>query len=89
LSAPRTIAAAAIRTPDGVVHSLPPPARHHTIIGVLAQRPGHRPADVHDQGFVDDAGEFVDRETAARVAVEAGQIERPNWGSQLYSEDLW
>lgn len=32
---------------------------------------------------------FVDRETAAKIAVEAGQIEAPRWGPELFSEDLW
>lgn len=42
-----------------------------------------------DTGFVNELGEFVDRLTAARIALESGQIEKLNWPPELYSEDLY
>lgn len=41
------------------------------------------------QGFITHTGAFVGRETAADIAIEAGQIDRLNWPPNLYSEDLW
>jgi hypothetical protein len=79
------IAAAAIRTDDGVVHTLPPPARHNTIMqhfGVMATP--------DQQGFITDAGQWVRRLPALRIAREAGQIineTAPAHG--LFSEDVW
>lgn len=32
---------------------------------------------------------YVDRVTAAGIAVAAGQIEATRWGPELFSEDLW
>jgi hypothetical protein len=48
-------------------------AKYHTI-------------DPHiEAGFMTDTGEFVDRQKALLIAVEAGQIECP----ALISEELW
>ncbi len=85
---PRIDRAAILSDHDGQVHTTPRPGRHHTIIGELAGR-GYPTPITGAQGFVTDAGDFVDRKTAARIAVKAGQITRPQWGSRLYSEDLW
>ena len=42
-----------------------------------------------EQGFVTDAGEFVDRVEGLRIAQEAGQIiEKHGAFNELYSEDL-
>ena len=40
-----------------------------------------------DQGFVTNTGKFVNRSTAAVIAVNAGQIERVP--RELFSEDFW
>jgi hypothetical protein len=40
-----------------------------------------------ESGFVTDTGEFVDRETAARIAFECRQV--PTLKHTIYSEDLW
>lgn len=84
------IVAAAIRKGDKV-YTLPPPARHHDIISLIATETEERPAVKHPdvQGFVTDDGTFVDRKRAIRIAIEAGQITRPKWPPNLYSEDLW
>jgi hypothetical protein len=84
------IAAAAIRKGDRV-YTLPPPARHHDIIRLIAEETAERPAvtEQDTQGFVTNEGRFVNRRQAVLVAIRAGQIERPKWPGGLYSEDLW
>ena len=39
------------------------------------------------QGFIDEKGEFMNRETAAAYAYAVGQIKEPS--RYLFSEDLW
>jgi hypothetical protein len=41
------------------------------------------------QGFLTDTNMFVGREEAAEIAISCGQIEKTNYGKQLYSEDLY
>lgn len=41
------------------------------------------------QGFLTSLGRFVDRKEAAIIAIECGQIKELNWGSSLYSEDIF
>jgi hypothetical protein len=75
---------AALRV-NGVIWSLPRPARHHVLVQAwcLAHyrdgEPGRIPE--HEQGFVTHDGRFLDRYEAARLAGH----DRP----QLFSEDLW
>lgn len=83
------IIAAAIRV-NGLTVSLPPPARHHTILKLLDET--HRKfanAKPSDQGFVADDGSFVGREDAKRVAIAAGQMKVLTPHKELFSEDLW
>lgn len=78
------IAAAAIRTAKGVIRTMPPPARHHTILRTMSLG-SRRDAE---QGFVTDTGEFLNRSAAAAHALECGQVtELPTM--DLFSEDLW
>ncbi len=78
----------------GVVYSLPSPNRHHHIIqsGMMNEKIGEE-RDV--QGFVDDAGTFLNRAEAYVVAKESGQLDRSKHppghydGTHLYSEDIW
>ena len=83
------IAGAAILIGDLVI-TMPPPARHHTILHEM-DRQGLDPLQgIPDrQGFVTDTGRFVRRREAAALAIEAAQITEPQWGAELYSEDLW
>lgn len=97
---PERIVAAAVRL-EGVVYSLPPPARHNTIIhnwpDILAplarvrSAPGVTPVAIviarGEQGFVTNTGRFVGRMQAAFIALFARQI--PKLRGPLYSEDLW
>lgn len=83
------IVAAAIQW-RGKTLTLPSPARHSDIIKKLAgMSPGYT-ADFDAQGFVDQAGRFMDRLEAARVAEAAGQLKRGlHVAPYLFTEDLW
>lgn len=76
---------AAIRDGEGVVHTLPRPARHHTIMHQFKVKLCEHSVE----GFVLEDDTFVDRKTAGKLAVEAEQIEKLKWPPNLYSEDLW
>lgn len=84
------IVAAAIRSQDGEVHYLPIPARHHDIIWSMRDQ-GYAARDCHDQGFLTDEGQYVDRLTAKTIARNAGQLieHRDNGGMLLFSEEVW
>ena len=84
-----TIVAAAIKTPDGEVFTVPAPARHHHIIGKIREARGTYPT-ASEQGFLNSNGRFVRRAAAAMVAARAGQLKRGLTAPpRLYSEDLW
>lgn len=92
------IVAAAIRINRAVI-SMAAPARHHDILrqinGIYGQEP--RPSwtfEVETQGFLTDAGQFLDRREAYAHALQCGQAligRRPEGyqGDELFSEDLW
>lgn len=42
-----------------------------------------------EEGFLTDAGDFVDRREAMAIAREAGQLKRRTDRLELNSEDLW
>lgn len=75
----------------GATVTLPPPARHHTIIQTMDLEMGINGALVTPQmqGFITDTGRFVNRVEAYYLAYQAGQIINGSKGPQLYSEDLW
>jgi hypothetical protein len=78
------IVRAAVRY-DGIVWSLPRPARHHHIIAahaVVTLRCGSG-----EQGFLTSEGRFVNRRAAAEIAWIAGQTAVERY--ELFSEDLW
>ena len=85
------IAAAAVY--EGVIISLPPPARHHTILYSLNHALGSHLIGPNQQGFVTSTGRYVNRTEAYYIAERAGQLlPRPAdgyQGNELYSEDLW
>lgn len=84
-----TIVAAAVQF--GATISLPPPARHHTIIQTMDKEMGidgyH--ATPQAQGFLTSSGRFVNRVEGFYLAHAAGQIISDTQGPQLFSEDLW
>jgi hypothetical protein len=67
-------------------YSLPRPNRHHHVIRHIA---GTTDVDHVDgeQGFLDDAGNFLNRAAAAKHAFACGQIKGEKKG--LFSEDVW
>ncbi|MFA5898823.1 MAG: hypothetical protein WC829_06885 [Hyphomicrobium sp.] len=87
MSGERVVAAAILF--DGIICVLPPPARHHTILHAIHALVPDRIIGPKEQGFVTDTGRFVGREEAAVIAVRAEQIEVPQYGRDLFSEDLW
>lgn len=88
---PTRIECAALRTEEGIVVSLPRPARHHNVIHHMT-KDGYTPEAIArcEQGFTTDTLPFLRRKPALRIAQRAGQIIRetaPYHG--LFSEDLW
>lgn len=87
------IAAAAIFA--GAIISLPPPARHHTILQAMDLTMGMDAINFgmpQCQGFLTSTGRYVGRVEAFYIASAAGQIKEKtgNKGEPtLYSEDLW
>lgn len=84
----------AFKFANGETVELPKPNRHHHIIRHLhdTDRGNGLAGTKHTQGFVDEKGNFLDREEAARHAREIGQIgavKRTNPQHVLFSEDLW
>lgn len=78
----------------GACISLPPPARHHTILNFMATTMGLDATLVHpvNQGFLTSKGRFVNRTEGFYIADRMGQIveKTGNKGEPtLYSEDLW
>ena len=74
---------------DGTIYSLPRPARHHDVFAWMKKNGvNHRNST---QGFIDNSGRFIDRETAFKIATKAEQILDLNntRGETLFSEDLW
>ena len=90
-----TIESAAFRFPDGVIFSMPRPARHHTLflelkrlreIGFSNRRPPHR----EEQGFLTSTGRFVDGTEGLAIAQAANQIIKKHERAPiLFSEDMW
>ena len=87
---PRRVGIAALRTRDGVIYSLPRPARHHDVIadmhrlGVSARK-----INYSTQGFIDSHGSFITRVVAKRIAKKAGQLRADTPHKELFSEDVW
>jgi len=76
---------------NGVIHSVPRPGRHHTVIHMMVAEGFPTEAlSLSNQGFVTSTGRFVDRYEGARIARAAGQIVRePTPPDMLTSEDVW
>ena len=84
-----TVVAAAILDANGLAVSLPPPARHHTIIAHMVAR-GYKTPISGEQGFILSNGRFARRKPALRIAQKANQIKKKcGCASLLFSEDLW
>lgn len=66
-------------------------ARHHLAIRAAVAQTGVRPVKGgQHQGFLDDVGNWLDRETAAQHALQCGQVKALKFNArELFSEDLW
>lgn len=87
------IVSAALQLADGsAIVSLPRPARHHNIISSMTAQ-GYALEQICscEQGFLTDAGLFVDRKSAWAIALAAGQIAAnvTDCPGMLFSEDVW
>ncbi|MEK1908147.1 MAG: hypothetical protein AAAB13_20435 [Pseudomonas sp.] len=81
------IIAAAIQF--GATISLPPPARHHTILQTMdLEMHLDESSATASQGFLTSTGRFVNRVEGFYIAHRAGQIGTKDT-PQLFSEDLW
>lgn len=71
------IVAAALRTKDETIHT----ARHHANFGDFLSG---------EQGFINERGEFLSREEAAKHAIECGQtsFKKLKGRKHLNSEDI-
>lgn len=93
-----TIVAAAIKIRD-VVCLVPQPGRHHDVFYAMARAGFDERIGPEQQGFITNAGRFVGREEARKIATEADQLiksDKDDAGipivrkhSQLFSEDVW
>ena len=87
------VAAAIRRNLDGMIYSLPAPARHHDIIRYTKDLTGEPTSSRDTQGFiaVDHRGvRFVGRIEARDIALHvAKQITTASHPTELFSEDLW
>jgi hypothetical protein len=77
----------AVKAGDWLVFTLPPPARHHTILHAMHAL--GLDAKGAEQAFLLSDGTFADRVEAGKVALAAGQLPKLNWAPLLFSEDLW
>ena len=83
------IVSAAIRVGD-MIASMPAPARHGHVLRPLCELNNEICVQPEDYGFLTDAGKFVDRGEAKRIAREAGQLlPRCSPRDELFSEDVW
>lgn len=87
-----TIVAAAVF--HGCTISLPPPARHHTVLQAMYLEMGIDTTKVHpvNQGFLTSKGRFVNRTEGYYIAWREKQILHKTGSKDvptLYSEDMW
>lgn len=73
----------------GIVASLPAPARHGDVLRKLWDFNQTVVVGEGRQGFLTDAGRYVNRRDAAVLALAAGQVDKLIAAPDLYSEDLW
>jgi len=72
---------------NGMICSMPKPARHHDL---LTRLEGASKGHLHDQGFLRNGHHFLSRTQAKRYAVQCKQIKSADMiCSTLTSEDLW
>ncbi len=75
-----------------IILTLPPPARHHTLMHAGYCLKGEKPVQSFEQGFITSTGRYVNRFEGMDIALASGQPfagEFKTPGKQLYSEHLW
>ncbi len=75
----------AIKYADGTIET---GRRHCDVIALMAKVGVYTRSDNSIQGFVDNRGQFYDREQARKVAIKSGQLPK-HFEGEVYSEDLW
>lgn len=75
----------------GATISLPPPARHFTVLQTMSLVMGVDAVQVlpQNEGFLTSDGRFVNRVEGYYVAWRAGQLKDSKPVPELFSEDLW
>ena len=75
----------------GITYSLPSPNRHHNVIWKIAEETKEESIGSNEQGFLDSAGNFLNRKEALVNARFNNQLlaDRPIWHDELFSENLW
>jgi len=74
---------------NGMVYSMPRPARHHNILHSMAMNGLVKFGSGENQGFLLSDGKFYSRKEAGDIAVKNGQLKKLSYPPNLYSEDLW
>lgn len=84
----RVVAAAILH--GKTIYSMPAPARHHDVCGMMIAQ-GLSPEATRDQGFLLSDGRFCSRKAACRIALRAKQLVREKTYPKhlLFSEDVW
>jgi hypothetical protein len=86
----------AVKAGDPLILTMPPPARHHTILHAMASLGMDHHVTPADQGFILSDGTWADRKRALEIATAAGQLVQnpsadrcPISPPNLFSEDMW
>jgi hypothetical protein len=80
----------AIRHPDGMIHAVMEPGRHHHVIRYMSALKRAGLQNTADQGFITNYGRYVSRIEGLAVAAAARQIRQKTPPAyKLFSEDLW
>ena len=87
------IVAVALKSKQGLIFTLPAPARHGHVISYMNYDQIKEHPLTAEQGFLTDEGQFINRKQAMYVATEANQIlehmEHKLPKNELYSKHLW
>lgn len=73
---------------DGLIYTMPPPARHHDIVYKMPEGAARLACE---QGFLTSTGRFLDRTVARYMAIDMKQVKDMSvlHPRHLFSEDLW
>jgi len=83
------IIAAAIRTVEDKIYSLPPPNRHCNVAAKIYVETRQALRNGDEKGFLTKCGRFLTRKQAYAVVKANGQLEGEPRHRILTTEDLW